>query len=204
MKNAIRDYVSSKVITWTNGTGADIKSGDVVRVGTLFAVAIVDIASTKTGSVDTSGRYKFNKATGVTYAVGQPLGYDFTNKRVTSDCSGGICAICTKAALTGDTSVEANINENGRAPTGFTKAITPTAGDATNAYVDVDVGFAVGTQAAPRALIGAIVIHKSDNTLRTVTSIVYNPGAAAPNTIRVGSTGLAATDTVHVSFSRIG
>lgn len=48
MKNKIAD---GQTLAWTNGTGSDVASGDVVVVGDLVGIASSDIADTATGSV---------------------------------------------------------------------------------------------------------------------------------------------------------
>ncbi|HYE40089.1 MAG TPA: DUF2190 family protein, partial [Ramlibacter sp.] len=40
-----------RVIDWVNGTGADVTSGSVVKMGNVLGVALVDIANGATGSV---------------------------------------------------------------------------------------------------------------------------------------------------------
>ena len=40
-----------EVLQWTNGTGADVTSGQMVKISHMLGVALQDIASTATGSV---------------------------------------------------------------------------------------------------------------------------------------------------------
>lgn len=64
------------VITWTNGTGAAVVSGQVVRVGNILGVALVDIASTASGSVALSGVFTVPKVSAAVIAQGESLTWD--------------------------------------------------------------------------------------------------------------------------------
>jgi len=64
------------VITWTNGTGSAVVSGQVVRVGNILGVALVDIASTASGSVALSGVFTVPKVSGAVIAQGESLTWD--------------------------------------------------------------------------------------------------------------------------------
>ncbi len=64
------------VITWTNGTGAAVVSGQVVRIGNILGVALVDIASTASGSVALSGVFTVPKVSGAVIAQGESLTWD--------------------------------------------------------------------------------------------------------------------------------
>lgn len=55
MKNQIQDGAR---ITWTNGSGADVKSGDVVVIGNQIGVAAVDIAQNAVGEVAMEGVFE--------------------------------------------------------------------------------------------------------------------------------------------------
>lgn len=65
-----------EVIDWTNGTGSDVASGDVVAVGQILGVALVDIASTATGSVQITGVFTVPKVSGAVIAAGESLTWD--------------------------------------------------------------------------------------------------------------------------------
>lgn len=199
MKNQTMDFPESTSVLWTNsvgrsGTGAaaEIAAGRVLRMGArgMFAVAVVTIAAAAAGAVRTRGTFLLPKATGVAYAVGQRVGYDFANDRVTVSLADGACGVVRRAAASADTSVEVEINETG--PRVFEKVLTPTAGEDTANSMDVDVGFPVA---------GAFVqvqIVNSSNVPRLAGTIVRNPGGSAPTTVRVTETNLAATDAVYL------
>ena len=64
------------VITWTNGTGSAVVSGQVVRVGNILGVALGDIASTASGSVALSGVFTVPKVSAAVIAQGESLTWD--------------------------------------------------------------------------------------------------------------------------------
>lgn len=82
MKNGIR---SGQTMTWTNGTAADVKSGDVVVVGSLVGVAVADIAVGETGELGLTGVKSLPKA-GVALAQGAVVYWD--GAAVTDDPTG--------------------------------------------------------------------------------------------------------------------
>ena len=63
-------------MTWTNGTGSAVVSGQVVKAGNILGVALVDIASTASGSIAISGVYKVPKVSGAVIAQGESLTWD--------------------------------------------------------------------------------------------------------------------------------
>lgn len=64
------------VIDWTNGTGAPVVSGQVVAVGQMLGVALVNIASTATGSVQIEGVFDVPKVSAAVIAAGESLLWD--------------------------------------------------------------------------------------------------------------------------------
>lgn len=75
---------AGKVIEWLNGTGATVKSGDVVVIGALIGVAVADIIDGDTGSVDLSGVFELPKLAGQSFAFGAKLYWDATAKNLTT------------------------------------------------------------------------------------------------------------------------
>lgn len=63
------------VIDWTNG-GSAVVSGQVVRVGQILGVALVDIAGSATGSVAIRGVFTVPKVSGAVIAQGEALTWD--------------------------------------------------------------------------------------------------------------------------------
>lgn len=66
------------VIQWTNGTSADVASGQMVRVGTgTLGVALVDIADGATGSVAIEGVFSgIPKVSAAVFVQGEKLIWD--------------------------------------------------------------------------------------------------------------------------------
>lgn len=64
------------IITWTNGTGSAVVSGQVVRIGNILGVALVDIASTASGSVALDGVFTVPKVSAAVIAQGESLTWD--------------------------------------------------------------------------------------------------------------------------------
>ena len=64
------------VMTWTNATGSAVVSGQVVVVGKILAVALVDIANGASGSVALQGVFRVPKASAAVIAQGENLTWD--------------------------------------------------------------------------------------------------------------------------------
>jgi len=62
--------------TWTNGTGSAVVSGQLVRVGQILAVALVDIASSASGTVACKGVFTLPKVSSAVIAQGDSLLWD--------------------------------------------------------------------------------------------------------------------------------
>lgn len=73
MNNGIHE---GKEFTWTNGTGSAVVSGQVVVVGSILAVATVDIANGATGTVRTGYAVKAPKVSAAVIAQGETLTWD--------------------------------------------------------------------------------------------------------------------------------
>jgi len=103
-----------KVITWTNGTGSAVVSGQVVVVGQVLGVALVDIASTASGSVQIrDGVFNVPKVSGAVIAQGGSLSWDASAAAfddnaaspATGDVQGG-GAVAMEAAGNGVTDID--------------------------------------------------------------------------------------------------
>lgn len=64
------------VIQWVNDSGADKVSGQVVRIGQILGVCLVDIASNATGSVAIRGVFNVPKVSAAVIADGEGLTWD--------------------------------------------------------------------------------------------------------------------------------
>lgn len=69
-------YQKGDVIDWVNGSGSDVSSGAVVKMGQVLGVALVDIANGDTGSVALRGVFTVPKVTAAVIAQGEALTWD--------------------------------------------------------------------------------------------------------------------------------
>lgn len=104
---------------WTNGTGADVASGDLVVAGSLLAVAEVDIANGAKGTVCTEGVFSVPKVATAVIAQGDPVAYIAATANIgavpavpaTDDVTGA--ATAWNAAGNGATTVHIKLNAGG-------------------------------------------------------------------------------------------
>ncbi len=108
-----------KVITHANSSGSDISAGDVVVMGVLVGVALVDIADGESGSVSITGVHTLAKTTGTAWAQGDVLDWDasaeeFQVTGTITPASGDVeeCAIAAAAAASGDATGEVRLTPN--------------------------------------------------------------------------------------------
>jgi predicted RecA/RadA family phage recombinase len=73
-----RNYESDgNVIQWTNGSGADVASGQLIKLGSILGVALVAIAIGETGSVAIEGVFSgVPKVSAAVFAQGEKLVFD--------------------------------------------------------------------------------------------------------------------------------
>ncbi len=116
-KNALKDHPQDQVIIASNA-GSAIASGAVMRQASLLGIAAVGLAATTgTGAMDTAGRFTLTALNTDVWPIGTPLGWDFTNSRLTptfTDLPGGAEFVATKAKANGETTAEVNIAKNHR------------------------------------------------------------------------------------------
>ncbi|SHJ23877.1 Predicted phage recombinase, RecA/RadA family [Malonomonas rubra DSM 5091] len=70
MKNYIQP---GAVLTWANGTGSDVSSGDLVIIGQRVGVASVDIVDGESGSVAVDGVFEVSKEAALEVSQGDLL-----------------------------------------------------------------------------------------------------------------------------------
>ena len=108
-----------KTLTWTNGTGAAVVSGQVVLFGTAVAVALQNIANGEDGDVAVEEVYTIPKATGVLAqgvrvywdADGNPVSGVAGSGAATATAAGNTLAgFVTEAAASGDATVNVKLN----------------------------------------------------------------------------------------------
>lgn len=80
-KNYVED---GKTMDWTNGSGADVASGDPVVVGVMIGVAHDDIASGEDGVLHMTGVWQLSKDEADTWAAGAALYFDDASGNVTA------------------------------------------------------------------------------------------------------------------------
>lgn len=90
-------------LRWNNGTGSAVASGDVVIVRGEAFVADTAIASGADGTLMGTGEHWLASNSGDTWAQGQNLGWDRTNKVLTTDLTGGVYFTATTAKTSGQT-----------------------------------------------------------------------------------------------------
>lgn len=73
MKNSVQ---AGSVIEWTNGTGSDVASGDVVPLKHCLGVAVTDIADTEAGTLAIEGVFEVPKVSAAVFEAGEKLIWD--------------------------------------------------------------------------------------------------------------------------------
>lgn len=92
------------VMPWTNGTGADVASGDFIAFAASGGIALVDIADGDTGSVALSGVAELAKKATEAFTQGAVLYWDATNKQLTTTATDNtVAGTAFRAAAAADT-----------------------------------------------------------------------------------------------------
>lgn len=100
-------------ITLTLAAPYQRNSGQGAKVGSLFGVACADVASGVDGEFKTEGVFDITKeATTITFAVGDPVWWDDTNKRCTSVNTSNLkIGVAVAAALATDATVRVKLGQ---------------------------------------------------------------------------------------------
>lgn len=167
MKNFIQEGTR---VDWTNTTGSAVASGDVVIVGSLAAIAVVDIADTKSGEVALEGVYELTKDTPLAISQGDEVFWNTTNKEVTKTATDKPLGVAFRAAGSSDTTVQVKIygQGNGIPVAATVAALTDNSGgtadatleDCNNAVTGVD---GTGSNAASKADVDARLVSIANN-----------------------------------------
>ncbi|MCC6428322.1 MAG: DUF2190 family protein [Phycisphaerales bacterium] len=190
MKNTVLDHPADCGIVWTNGTGADVSAGDVVRVGPLVGVAEVNIASTKTGAVLLDGAFTFNANSSDTWSQGAALTYDFTNKKiVVASAAGPAWFVARTAKLNGETTHVASIRQSQLQFASINRV--PTGGEDTANQIDFDTKLGV----IPSQI--NVIIINSSGVVRFPTTTT---AGVAVGTVRITDASLVTSDRVFGFF----
>lgn len=88
MTNKLRN---GNTLEYANGSGSDIDSGDVVKVGDIVGVAVTDIPDGESGALDLDGVFELPAGTGA-WTQGDQLYYRTDGKFYTSTATGAIPA----------------------------------------------------------------------------------------------------------------
>lgn len=100
---------SGDVLDYVNGTGQAIASGDVVVVGSLIGVALVNIADGATGAVQLEGIFIIAKTTSLAITQGDKLYFNTSTKKVTKTVTDKPIGTAAASALSADTSIPVNL-----------------------------------------------------------------------------------------------
>lgn len=105
------------IITWTNGTGAAVVSGQLIPIGNLIGVALGDIAIAGVGEVGIEGIYEVAKVSAADCLINTLLQLDVSQTPdamedaaatpATGDITGG--ALCVEAAGAGVLTVKVKL-----------------------------------------------------------------------------------------------
>jgi predicted RecA/RadA family phage recombinase len=107
-----QNYVQEgAVMPWTNGTGGDISSGDVVLVGTRVGVALGDIADGDDGQVAIEGVFEVAKAAPLVISQGDLLYWDAADENFNkTDTDNTLAGFAFADAASADTTVLIKLN----------------------------------------------------------------------------------------------
>lgn len=64
-----------KTLAWSNATGSDVSSGELVPVGGTFGIALVDIANGASGALGMEGVYEIPAINTAAISQGNPVYY---------------------------------------------------------------------------------------------------------------------------------
>lgn len=111
MKNA---YASGEVFDYTVPSSTTITSGQVVKIGEddtncLVGIAATDGVEAQVIAVNMCGVYKLDKATGVEFAQGERVYYNFSTKKSTTDKTKVFIGFAYAEAASGDTEMYVKI-----------------------------------------------------------------------------------------------
>lgn len=94
-------------LTHANSSGSDISAGDVVEIGSMVAIADVDIADGESGTVTIAGVHEVAKTTGTAWSQGDMIDWDTSAGEFhtgLTPATGDItdCGIAAEDAASGD------------------------------------------------------------------------------------------------------
>jgi len=70
-------------VQWTNGTGSDVASGDIVDLGDIYGIAVIAIANGDTGALAIDREHVLTARTAGAWKAGDDVYWDATNENLT-------------------------------------------------------------------------------------------------------------------------
>lgn len=177
MKNGVMDFPASTRIEWTNGTGADVASGQVVQVGSGLGLALVSIAAAASGIVLTVGRVRVPKTTGSgnSFAVGDAVDFDLANQQAVKPLTGEFRRLGTCAEAAGETDEYVDVNLDGQGANVFRARHIVSSAEAAlnsnNGQVDIDTGFGSSEFVAVSLVKGVGAVTKTGYVIGNLTGV---------------------------------
>jgi len=107
---AVNHVQTGDVLDYTNATGSDISSGDVVIVGTLAGVALVDIADGDSGSVAVKEVWSLPKKADEAIAQGVAVYLDSNGDITATATDNTFAGHAFAAAAASDTTIDVLLN----------------------------------------------------------------------------------------------
>lgn len=87
----MKTFISQgNTLNWTNGTGSDVSSGDVVVTQDTIGIAAGDIADGESGILNLVGTYQVTKVGSQAWTHGQKVYWDTGNSRATTVAEGNL------------------------------------------------------------------------------------------------------------------
>ncbi len=99
-----------QVMTWANGTGSAVNSGDVVEVGTLIGVALGNIADGTEGELAIAQVFELPKVAATAIDQGAAVYWDDSAGEIGVTDSNTYAGKCFAQAAASDTTVEVLLN----------------------------------------------------------------------------------------------
>jgi predicted RecA/RadA family phage recombinase len=183
--NFTKPHPENTRVDFANGTGSAIAAGDLVQVGTLWGVAITDIAVNAIGSVETAGRVELTKPAATAIAQGQTLFKNAASDQVSvTPTAGPVLGRASEAAAASATHVEVDLNVINRLD--IAHVVSSAQGTANVAVLDLGTGrdpFSVNLQ----------ILNTADpKAARIVTTIDFN----GDGTISIAHASLAENEII--------
>ena len=108
---ATNHFQPGKVLDWTNGSGKDVLSGELVMIGVLAGVALTDIAKDAIGAVQVEEVFELPKTASEAITAGAVVYQDASTKLVTTTDTGNTrIGVAAYAAVEDDATVKVKLN----------------------------------------------------------------------------------------------